>query len=323
MSVGFNRNIVQKGCCKLLTLNRHSIQQWLQTFETIIFDADGVIWKNEVPLTGAPETFNALRAAGKKAFICTNHSSTSALGIWQKAQRMGLLVAKDEVLSSSQAAARYLKEKQFQRKVYIIGGQGIADELKLVGIESLFHDEEKSSMTSMLDYVQNLKLDSKVGAIVVGMDKYFNVSKLTKAGCYLMDSGVLFIATNRDLASPVTQGRFTLSSGIMVASIEAVAKRAPITCGKPNPYICSHLIRQGVIKPERTLMVGDNIHTDVQFGYNCGFQTLLVGTGINSLADISQAQAKASKVPFLYQQIPDLFIPKLSDLLPFLSSRNR
>jgi len=63
------------------------------------------------------------------------------------------------------------------------------------------------------------------------------------------------------------------------------------------------------------------MNTDIQFGYNCGFQTLLVGTGVNSYQDAIEAQA--SKVPSLYQQVPDLYVPKLSNLLPFLSSRNR
>jgi len=63
------------------------------------------------------------------------------------------------------------------------------------------------------------------------------------------------------------------------------------------------------------------MNTDIQFGYNCGFQTLLVGTGVNSYQDAIEAQA--SKVPPLYQQVPDLYVPKLSNLLPFLSSRNR
>lgn len=60
--------------------------------------------------------------------------------------------------------------------------------------------------------------------------------------------------------------------------------------------------------------------TDIQFGYNFGFQTLLVGTGVNSLDDIYAAQE--SKKPRMYQQVPDLYLSRLSDLLKFLPSRN-
>lgn len=63
-----------------------------------------------------------------------------------------------------------------------------------------------------------------------------------------------------------------------------------------------------------------SMSTDIQFGYNCGFQTLMVGTGVNSLEDIALAQE--SKKPRMYQQVPDLYLAKLSDLLKFLPSRN-
>lgn len=61
--------------------------------------------------------------------------------------------------------------------------------------------------------------------------------------------------------------------------------------------------------------------TDIQFGYNCSFQTLLVGTGVSSYKDALAAQESSD--PFMYQQVPDKFVSKLSDLLPFLFSRNR
>ncbi len=43
----------------------------------------------------------------------------------------------DEIFSSSFAAAAYLKSINFQKKVYIVGESGIAEELKMVGIESI------------------------------------------------------------------------------------------------------------------------------------------------------------------------------------------
>ncbi|EDW29852.1 GL16688 [Drosophila persimilis] len=152
------------------------------------------------------------------------------------------------------------------------------------------------------------------------MDLGLNVLKLTKASIYLRDPKTLFWATNRDRAFPVAADRQVPGAGVVVAAIQAVAKRAPFTCGKPSPYVCSHLIRQGVIEPERTLLVGDTMYTDMQFGYNCGFHTLLVGTGVSSLQDVRHALA--SKQAFAYQQIPDLYLHRLSDLLPFITSRN-
>ncbi|XP_017070721.1 glycerol-3-phosphate phosphatase [Drosophila eugracilis] len=320
MNLALNRS-VQRGGCQILGLNKYSIQQWLKTIDTIIYDGDGVLWNNDKVLDKAPETFNALRAMGKKAYICTNNSVTSVDGIFRRAQDMGFLVTKKEILSSGQTLARFMKEKKFKKKVYVVGGQGIVDELKLVGIECLPLDHSMLQGFSIPDHIHSIFLDSNVGAVVVGNDKDFNSVKLTKACCYLKDPDVMFVATNRDMSFPAAPGRNVPCAGVMVAAIQAASQRLPFTCGKPNPYICIDLMRQGIIQPERTLMIGDTLYTDIQFGYNCGFQTLLVGSGVSSYQDALEAQA--SKVPLAYQQVPDLFVPRLSNLLPFLPSRNR
>ncbi|XP_034482368.1 glycerol-3-phosphate phosphatase [Drosophila innubila] len=312
--------VIKKGVCQLLALNKFSIQQWLKTFDSIIFDADGVLWHRDEVVPGAPETFNALRAMGKKVFICTNHSGSSCHGLCNKAQKMGFLINTNEIMSSGMALAKYLKDRKFKRKVFIVGEQGIADELKAVGIESLPFGEEPLLGSTLRDHLQLMKLDKDVGAVAVGVDSGFNMLKMSKACCYLSDHRVLFLATNRDRSFPVVPGRATPGAGVMVAAIQAATKRKPFTCGKPNGFICLHLIREGIIKPERTLMVGDTMYTDIQFGYNCGFQTLLVGTGVSSLEDVAKVQK--SRQPNMYQQVPDLYVPKLADLLKFLPSRN-
>ncbi|KAH8302858.1 hypothetical protein KR044_011327 [Drosophila immigrans] len=320
MSAVMPNILIKKGVCQLFALNKFSITQWLKTIDTIIFDADGVLWHRNNVIEGTPETFNALRAMGKQVFICTNHSAMSANGLCSKAQQMGFLISPNEILSSAMALARYLQERKFKRKVFIVGEQGIADELKAVGIESLPLVQEQLQGCNLLDHVQQMPLDDSVGAVAVGVDSRFDMLKMSKASCYLADRRVLFLATNRDRAFPASPGRRTPGAGVMVAAVQAAAKRVPFTCGKPNTFICLHLIRDGIIKPERTLMVGDTMYTDIQFGYNCGFQTLLVGTGVHSLDDVAAAQK--SKKPMQYQQIPDLYVPKLSDLLKFLPSKN-
>ena len=57
-------------------------------------------------------------------------------------------------------------------------------------------------------------------------------------------------------------------------------------------------------------------NTDILLGYNCGFQTMLVGTGIHKLSDVEGFKKSCCVEEKLL--ITDVFLPKLGDILGFL-----
>jgi len=59
--------------------------------------------------------------------------------------------------------------------------------------------------------------------------------------------------------------------------------------GKPNPAAFDIIAKdlrlfngENPIRNEQILMVGDNLETDIKFGNNLGFKTLLVLSGVTS-----------------------------------------
>jgi ribonucleotide monophosphatase NagD (HAD superfamily) len=58
------------------------------------------------------------------------------------------------------------------------------------------------------------------------------------------------------------------------------------------------------IDPKRTLMVGDRLDTDIQFGNRNSIDTLLVLTGVNTLAEVVKAEqtAEMELIPRFYAQ---------------------
>merc|ERR1719331_3553508 len=108
----------------------------LDKTDCFIFDCDGVIWKGDSVIPGIPETLAKLRAAGKKIFFVTNNSTKSRKGYLGKFKSLGLDVKPEEIFSSSFAAAAYLEQNPLPagKKVYIIGQEGICQELDLLNI---------------------------------------------------------------------------------------------------------------------------------------------------------------------------------------------
>lgn len=54
---------------------------------------------------------------------------------------------------------------------------------------------------------------------------------------------------------------------------------------------------------------------DILFGHNCGFQTLLVGTGHNSVYELNEVLQNPSENQ---RFIPDFFVPSLGDIMKLI-----
>ncbi|KAF1895420.1 hypothetical protein Lal_00044070 [Lupinus albus] len=116
-------------------LSANNFKELFHSVEAFLFDCDGVIWKGDELIDGVSQTLHMLRSNGKKLVFVTNNSSKSRAQYALKFQSLGIPVSQDEIFSSSFAAAMYLKVNNFppQNKVYVIGGEGILDELQLAG----------------------------------------------------------------------------------------------------------------------------------------------------------------------------------------------
>ncbi|KAH1146775.1 hypothetical protein GYH30_042121 [Glycine max] len=140
------------------------------SLEAFLFDCDGVIWKGDELIDGVPQTLEMLRAKGKKLVFVTNNSLKSRSQYAEKFRSLGISVSQDEIFSSSFAAAMYLK-------VYVIGGEGILEELRLAGIAA-FGGPGDANKTINLKQNCFVEYDKSVGAVVVGIDPNINYYKL-------------------------------------------------------------------------------------------------------------------------------------------------
>merc|ERR1719369_2468188 len=110
---------------------------------------------------------------------------------------------------------------------------------------------------------------------------------MMKGASYANLPGALFVATNTDEQFPMKGTPMIVpGTGAIVAAVTTAAGRSPVVLGKPSKYMFEIVQRRHPgIQPARTLMIGDRANTDILLGKNCGLQTLLVGSGVHSLAE--------------------------------------
>ncbi|URE22600.1 phosphoglycolate [Musa troglodytarum] len=265
-----------------------NVDELIDSVETFLFDCDGVIWKGDKLIDGVPGTLDMLRSKGKRLVFVTNNSTKSRKQYGKKFETLGLSVTEEEIFASSFAAAAYLKSIDFpkDKKVYVIGEDGILKELELAGYQYL---------------------GGPVGAVVVGFDRYFNYYKVQYGTlCVRENPGCLFIATNRDAVTHLTDAQEWAGGGSMVGAICGSTQREPLVVGKPSTFMMDYLANKFGILKSQICMVGDRLDTDILFGQNGGCKTLLVLSGVTSL---QMLQSPSNSIQ------PDFYTNKISDLV--------
>lgn len=75
---------------------------------------------------------------GKKVFFITNCNTVSRDNFLKRFKKYGMEVDKSEVYTSAFAVAYYLKHIiKFDKKIYMLGGRGLSEELDEIGIPNI------------------------------------------------------------------------------------------------------------------------------------------------------------------------------------------
>jgi phosphoglycolate phosphatase len=274
---------------RLFSVSRsNELSELISTTNTFILDCDGVIWKGSRHIPGTPELIKKLKLGGKRTFFFTNNSTLSRKDLHKKFLRLGFDVSIDEIVSSSSAAASYLKENGYgspnSKKVYVVGERGICDELENSSIPYLGGPGD-SKMVIDIKSSESVTIDESIGAVVVGLDREINYYKLQYAQLCL-GKGCMFIATNEDPLAHCTPHQLWAAGGTMVGALRACSGRIPTVVGKPSSFILDHLIATHGLDRRSVCMIGDRLDTDILFGCSNGLKTLLVLSGVTSLDQV-------------------------------------
>ncbi len=272
-----------------------------EIFETFLFDGDGVLYKEDSPLPGAIEFLQLLAKRGKQIFILTNNSTKTREEFQEKLKNLGITLPIDHILTSAYLTAKYIEKESPNSSVYVIGEQGLKQELTSVGLNIVNNWEEEND-----EDIFNLGFD-EIEYVVTGMDRSFNYTKIARATHILVNyEKVKFIATNGDFTFPTVQGLIP-GGGAMIAILEALSDRKVAgIIGKPAPLMYEKAVEIAKSKKEVSIMFGDRIETDIYGANDAGITSCLVLSGVTTMNDLGK---------LVNEEGPDIIINNLADAI--------
>ncbi|KAI6170375.1 hypothetical protein M3Y97_01160800 [Aphelenchoides bicaudatus] len=305
-------------------MNAERFKRIFSSIDCVIFDCDGVLWLGENAIPGSAQFVEMLLKAGKQVIFLTNNATKSREVYAKKLVKLGYneKIRKDHIVNPAAVVADTIKNsgiKEQNKKVYLIGSQGVKDELSDLGIEHFGGDVpdpvENQEAAKGASFLYDIELEEdveQVGAVVVGYEKHFNYIKLMKAANYLQKEDCMFVATNEDETCPGPKpGVIIPDAGPLVAAVRCASSREPLVVGKPNSPAFDYICRRWKIDAQRTMMIGDRTNTDVKFGRDHGLKTLLVLSGCHQVDDIVQNQLDERD-----DMVPDFYAKNLGSLVP-------
>ncbi|EJD51795.1 p-nitrophenyl phosphatase [Auricularia subglabra TFB-10046 SS5] len=279
----------------------------LDAYDTWLFDCDGVLWHGDRLIDGAIDVLQLLRQKQKSIIFVTNNATKSRRSYKAKFDKLGVQADVDEIFGSAFAAAVYISsvlKLPKDKKVYVIGETGMEEELADEGIAFIGGTDPADSKLGPFSLGEH-EHDESVAAVLCGLDTSITYRKLSRAFQFLTrNPECAFLATNTDSTYPAGGG-FLPGAGSISAPLRYALKRDPIAIGKPESTMLDCIKAKHDFDPKRTIMVGDRLETDIEFGQNGGISTLLVLTGVAQESDITGPNA--TTVPeYLTSSIGDL-----------------
>ncbi|MEG1612573.1 MAG: HAD-IIA family hydrolase [Clostridia bacterium] len=246
----------------------------LNEIELFLFDMDGTVYIGENEIAGSFDAIRELKKQGKRICFFTNNSSKSAKDYILKLKKMNLTIDDDEIYTSGEVTCEYINKNFAGKSVFVLGNEKLQNEF--------------------IKHHINLS-ENNPDICVLGFDTSLEYGRLYRF-CAELFKGKPYIATHPDMFCPA-DGCPMPDIGGMILLIDATINRKPdIIIGKPYTASGEGVKNRFNLSADKIAMVGDRLYTDIQFGINNGFTSVLVLSGETTLASINESEIKPDYV---------------------------
>ncbi len=236
-------------------------------YDLAMLDLDGVVYIDGEAVPGAPDHLASAAKSGMRLAYITNNASRPAAVVAAHLGELGVPAREEDVVTSSQAAARVLRDR--------FGAGARVALLGAAGLETALREQD----------LEPVPVDAEAVALATGYDPEAVWRDVMRAAVRIRD-GLPWVASNTDLSFPTAYGTAP-GHGVLVAMLQRFSGVEPVVAGKPARPLLDETVRR--VGGDRPLMVGDRLDTDIAGARNAGVDSLLVLTGVTGLPELVAA----------------------------------
>jgi HAD superfamily hydrolase (TIGR01458 family) len=217
----------------------------------VLLDLSGVLYVGDRALPGALAAVEELERSGLPVRFVTNSSRSTRRMLWEKLTRLGFAIPPEHIYTAPMAVRHYLREHEL-RPYLIIHPQ----------LEAEFADVPRNDPN----------------AVVLGdAGPAFGYARLNTAFRLLLEGApLLSVGDNRYF---LEDDGLSLDVGPFMVGLEYASGRQALVLGKPAAAFFHAALAEIGCRPEATVMVGDDVASDVTGALRAELQGVLVQTG--------------------------------------------
>ena len=265
-----------------MTIPYISAEEILKRYEIILLDAYGVLVNAGGAIEGAREFIEHLHKLKKEYFVISNGCYCSPEESRLSYHSKGVPVARGRVITAAAVMADVLSQKKSPLKIKLLGAPYTKNYLQTQASITWSHGGGDDFDMVIIGDQQQLDFPRELDELIT------QISHKVKAG-----EDVDIYLPNPDIVYPQKAHHYGLTSGALGVVVESALKvllgdeKAPkiIPLGKPHAPIFNKAFKDithtlGTVNKESMVMLGDQLHTDIQGARWQGLDSVLMETGI-------------------------------------------
>ncbi|CAG9865041.1 unnamed protein product [Phyllotreta striolata] len=263
-------------------------KDFFESFDTIFFDLDGVIWHSYVPIPGAVDCLNNLKKLGKNVHFVTNNSTKTCQNILEILKTAGINADLPDIVNPLKTMIFLLKKSNVTDPLYAMAPKASKNELLENGYKILPETPhvDMDQIPEILLHHDQAK-EQTIGAVLLDLDLNLDYMKVQKAFWYLKyNPNSLFLVNSMDKTAPVGPKGPIFATYYFVEClremlrVDNVNRGDFIQIGKPSQVMVDYIKETfNISQSNRVMFVGDSIESDMATAAKGDFQKLLVLSG--------------------------------------------